>query len=456
MLLLFCPIFILTIGSAHAQDTPATKSVTSTEGDSGEVFASSGSNRFVVWQDNNPGNKEIFLRRSTDNGATWKPIVNLSNNEGDSFLPLIAVSGTNVFVVWEQWSADNDSVDIILRRSTDNGATWKSSLNISKTASGSITPQIAVSGPNVYVVWVDYTNTIGGGDIFFKRSTDYGATWKTTVNLSNNKDDSILPRIAASGMNVYVTWEHDPQIDIFLKRSTDNGATWKSVKNLSNDGGKSTLSQIAISNANVYVIWVDYTDTIDTVGVGDIFFKRSTDNGATWKPTVNISNNPGESVLARVSASGDNVYVVWQQTSASLTSVDIILRRSTDNGATWKSPINVSNDPDGSLNPQIASTGTNVYVVWEKYSDSDILFKRSADGGATWKSVKNLSNSNQWTGNPDVAVSGSDVFVAWREGDPGLAGNIFVKWSTNDGSTWIYKKKLCDNNGNSDFAQIGL
>jgi Neuraminidase (sialidase) len=257
-------------------------------------------------------------------------------------------------------------------------------------------------------------------------------------------------------MNVYVTWEHDPQIDIFLKRSTDNGATWKSVKNLSNDGGKSTLSQIAISNANVYVIWVDYTDTIDTVGVGDIFFKRSTDNGATWKPTVNISNNPGESVLARVSASGDNVYVVWQQTSASLTSVDIILRRSTDNGATWKSPINVSNDPDGSLNPQIASTGTNVYVVWEKYSDSDILFKRSADGGATWKSVKNLSNSNQWTGNPDVAVSGSDVFVAWREGDPGLAGNIFVKWSTNDGSTWIYKKKLCDNNGNSDFAQIGL
>jgi len=53
-----------------------------------------------VWEDNTLGEREIFFRKSTDGGASFDATVNLSNNVGGSFDPQIAVSGNNVYVVW--------------------------------------------------------------------------------------------------------------------------------------------------------------------------------------------------------------------------------------------------------------------------------------------------------------------------------------------------------------------
>ncbi|MGH9878505.1 MAG: hypothetical protein ACRD5H_12780, partial [Nitrososphaerales archaeon] len=58
--LLISSLFIIANSSAsHASSTG-----------SDEVTAASGSNRFVVWYDDTPGNNDIFIRRSADNGAT--------------------------------------------------------------------------------------------------------------------------------------------------------------------------------------------------------------------------------------------------------------------------------------------------------------------------------------------------------------------------------------------------
>ena len=112
-----------------------------------ELNAASGNNRFVVWSDKTPGNYDVFVRRSTDNGATWKPVKNLSNNAGISEIPQIAVSGSNVYVTWRDTAPGN--ADMLFRRSTDNGATWKAVVNLSNNAGHSIKPQVYVSGSNV-------------------------------------------------------------------------------------------------------------------------------------------------------------------------------------------------------------------------------------------------------------------------------------------------------------------
>jgi hypothetical protein len=44
--------------------------------------------------------------------------------------------------------------------------------------------KIAKIGNNLYVVWSE------NGDIFFKRSTDNGAHFKSTINLSNDEHSS--------------------------------------------------------------------------------------------------------------------------------------------------------------------------------------------------------------------------------------------------------------------------
>ncbi|MGH9978610.1 MAG: hypothetical protein ACRD8Z_22675 [Nitrososphaeraceae archaeon] len=44
----------------------------------------------MVWSDNTPGNNEILYKRSTDGGATFGATINLSNSAGESRDPAIA------------------------------------------------------------------------------------------------------------------------------------------------------------------------------------------------------------------------------------------------------------------------------------------------------------------------------------------------------------------------------
>ena len=46
-------------------------------------------------------------------------------------------------------------------------------------------------------------------DIFFAASNNNGTSFGTPINLSNNTGVSVVPQIAASGNNVYVTWHDD-------------------------------------------------------------------------------------------------------------------------------------------------------------------------------------------------------------------------------------------------------
>jgi hypothetical protein len=207
------------------------------------VVALSGSNRFVAWTDYTPGNAEIMFKRSTDSGATWKSTVNLSNNPGNSINVAIVASGSNVYAVWTQYNNANTLGDVLYRGSSDNGVTWGPKIKLSSSGNNvGVLPQITASDSNIYVAWSESND-----EIFFKRSTDNGSTWKSTVNLSNNAGPSYSAYIA-SGSNVAVVWNDitPGNAEIFFKRSTDNGATWKLTVNLSNNSGKSVLTQEAV------------------------------------------------------------------------------------------------------------------------------------------------------------------------------------------------------------------
>ena len=84
------------------------------EDSEGQAVAVSGNNVFVVWDSDS---SEILYRRSIDGGATYSDIVILSDDSIDtnSRNPSISVVGSNVFVVW------SDSGQILLRKSIDNG-----------------------------------------------------------------------------------------------------------------------------------------------------------------------------------------------------------------------------------------------------------------------------------------------------------------------------------------------
>jgi hypothetical protein len=164
----------------------------------------------VLWHDDIPGNFDIIYKRD---GADFDPtIVNLSDNAASSFNPAVAVSGSNVHVVWQD-------DDIFYKRSTDGGATFGPVLNLSDNPNLSHHPAIAVFGNNVYVVWHD--ETPGNFDILYKRSTDGGANFEPTQNLSNNAGGSFGAAIAVSGNIVHVVWKDNTpgNFDVLYRRS---------------------------------------------------------------------------------------------------------------------------------------------------------------------------------------------------------------------------------------------
>jgi hypothetical protein len=87
-----------------------------------------------------------------------------------------------------------------------------------------------ITGENVYVVWwTDQGTENANGEVMFRASSDSGATFSNSTNLSNTTDaDSVDAEIAAEGDSVIVTWwERNQTSDAPVARiSTDGGDTF--------------------------------------------------------------------------------------------------------------------------------------------------------------------------------------------------------------------------------------
>jgi hypothetical protein len=235
------------IGSAEAFTTRDIIEKTSEKA----PIVKSGENIYIAWWGNRTGNHEVSFTRSTDNGATFQDVINLSNSpNGTSFDVRIAASDNNVYVTFIDDKTGFNQ--IYLTASNDNGATFGQPMLINEEVSPNSTqafdefgipiadesglvkptddhsPRIAASGNNVFVVW--YSPEISGNwDVYFRASNDGGQTFGEIINISNTADRvSHLPEIAADGNNVYVTyWDSLPGDEkAFTRISTDGGQTF--------------------------------------------------------------------------------------------------------------------------------------------------------------------------------------------------------------------------------------
>jgi predicted secreted protein with PEFG-CTERM motif len=250
----------------------------------------------------------VLFEKSTDGGTSFITPVNISNNLGDSGLPQMAVSGNNVYVTWENNGLGN--FEVFVAKSSDNGNTFASQINVSNDTAPSGAPQIVASGNNVYVVWMD--KTPGNYDIFVAKSNDTGSTFGVPVNVSNTPKDSGYPQITASGNNIYVVWTEtisDKNYDVFFAKSTNGGVTFDTPINISNNIGPSGWPLVAASN-NIYVTWED-----STPGNFDIFIAKSTDGGSTFGTPVDVSNTPEDSTFKQMVVTDGVVYLLWQDGS---------------------------------------------------------------------------------------------------------------------------------------------
>ena len=190
--------------------------------------------------------------------------------------------------------------------------------------------------------------------------------------------DAEAPRIAASGNDVYIVWherpipappppapDNTPDHEVWLSRSTNKGASFGQRVNISNTPGRSDGEALAVRGDNVYVAWID----IDPASMAaSVKFRRSANKGQNFgsTKTLNVALDP---VSLDIAASGNDVYVSYAATGPNAT--DVFVAHSDNNGQSFKPEVNVSNNNAGrnAADPQITTSGNRVVVTWRNDPD---------------------------------------------------------------------------------------
>ena len=204
----------------------------------------------------------------------------------------------------------------------------------------------------------------------------------------------------------------------------------------------------------------------DYIGNESFAFKVIDDKGvesnvATVSVAVKENNQTNQAPLAfdqstNESNSDIHKYVVWS--AGEEEDRYILFARSTDGSKSFSSPLSLSGSSRSNVfNPEVSSSGNNVYVVWQGQSatgNQDIFLRKSSDYGTSFSAAENISNDPGGSGNPDIVTVGNDTHVTWEGTTP---GNNFVFYTKSDnGSDFGTPQKLGGNQGISYSPEISV
>jgi hypothetical protein len=229
-----------------------------------------------------------------------------------------------------------------------------------------------------------YMTSLWLGSATQSKSTDGGNTW--VVNpLSTDVPAVDRQWIAASGNNiVYLTYKQigadlSGTESIFVAKSFDGGITFPQIV-------PATTPEVGVQPGDQGNIVVDpttgyvYTSFIGENDVNNVYQARSIDGGLTWTIKLVYSAASGSLVnifpITAVDRVG-NVYVTFSDGHS------IFLTASSDHGATWKTPVRVSNGTDAKTSLAAWVEGGDagkVNVMWWGTSAAS-----SMDAAANWK-----------------------------------------------------------------------
>jgi hypothetical protein len=309
---------------------------------------------------------------------------------------------------------------------------------------------IVATGKTLHVIWCQGAKSDTA--IYYRHSLDGGATWADAVRVSAKPANDGWPLIAVSGSTVHLVFLRDqntPQSASYYKRSTDNGATWEPDVLL---GETKWWPSVAAVGQNVYVA----LETLVTPDNSEVFFRRSTDGGTTWEAQQQISNSIGRSEDPCISAEGSNVYIAWNDNRDTLPpnkGMAYYFRRSTDKGATWGAETAVTKKPAFTYMPNVFGSGADVDIAYgdQQTGVYNVCYQHSGDQGATWGPAQKITNSDKAPQfYPSVVRDGANVHLVWGA----ATTSLMYQHSTDGGATWEPAAKLNDTRQGCTFIAV--
>ncbi|MBN2005647.1 MAG: hypothetical protein JXA21_19975 [Anaerolineae bacterium] len=383
---------------------------------------------------------------STDSGATWVDRGSLNNVDSLGSPSIVWRRANGRFFLATLYDGGLGLWDLNTRCEV---ATWKELIH---TGSGEKVALAVDNNPDspyygwLYAAWTDLTN----GHIYVARS-ESGPIWSVPVDVSGHDlVNGASLAVDPISNDVYVAWTHwdtqpDGPIDIEMARSTNGGSSWSPITNPVNDRvnprdvtatsicGRPALNgniqyspfpQIAVDRRST--LHVVYSYDPDGYGYGDvvnIYYRRSTDRGATWKPELQVNDNGNQtdqfSPALAVGETGE-IGVFWYDRRMDATrnlSYDRYMAISRDGGQSFEanqrlsdesSPVAAASgmaacyfsDHDGTT-----ASGGYFYAVWsdnrrgdaDVWSDSEPYFWSNL-GGTVYDATTYRGLPGAWVG----------------------------------------------------------
>jgi hypothetical protein len=327
---------------------------------------------FVTWmeQDYADGTDRLKTIKSTDGGDNWATSVTISPN-------------------------------LDVARNIISG-----SLRCFTLPSVVITPTYDDSIYNIYCAFVQYIDE--DLNIYFIKSTDQGASWsQPEIATEFTSGEQLFPWLTKTTSGniqlIYYNYFND-LLDVYIAELFNNGNEFYKndfkITTVSSDPYE-IVSQITINdylggasnNKNVFPVWTDYRN-----GNADIFYgkyepelrfayeNKSLDHTAT---SLN-----GQRKLAK--DSNGNYHIVFSSNG------EIFTRKSTNDGNSWQAPVRLSDGTGENKFPSITTMDNYLFITWQQYI--------GIEGGQHAYKIKGMYTS--MTGWSPMTINDDEVYFS--------------------------------------------
>lgn len=290
---------------------------------------------YAVFDTYHATSDSIIVYKSTDGGTTWNFFVYGVNTDGYVGNPKVRVlrdaSGQSWVCFIGIWYEPTGARQLWSRRiRTDGtGGTWE------QVASDSVL-WADIDADVGTAAWIYCTYLKEGASynsIYTARNALGGAGWVNTTNIFDDPQVFPYPAIAAgAGGNVAVAFIDDritTNQEIRIKRSTDYGANWLSSEQVSNNSGGAPLqyTDIGYSHGSTQTGWI-FATFAWPAGGHNIAYYYSTNSGVNWTygsvilpaagdenmSTVRCRKATGAITVAYNADPGDSTMFTWTTT----------------------------------------------------------------------------------------------------------------------------------------------
>jgi LPXTG-motif cell wall-anchored protein len=168
-------------------------------------------------------------------------------------------------------------------------------------------------------------------------------------------------------------------------------------------------------------------------GSETIIQSSTSQNGAAWSTPADLSATGQDADDPQVTVDSTGLATaVWYRWNGSN---DIIQSSTSLNGGAWSTPANLSATNGDAYDPQVTVSSTGLATaVWERWNGSNYIIQSSTSlNGGTWSTPADLSATGQYADDPQVTVSSTGLATAvWRLYD---GNNRIIQSSTLSNST---------------------